>query len=98
MSRLHPVFNVVKLTPAPEDPVPGRCLHPPPLLEIVNGEEEFIVEEILDSRVINQKLRYLVKWEGYRIKHNSWEPTDNVHALECIADFHWKHPRAPRHI
>ena len=23
MSRLHPVFNVVKLTPAPEDPVQG---------------------------------------------------------------------------
>ena len=23
MSRLHPVFNVVKLTLAPEDPVPG---------------------------------------------------------------------------
>ena len=23
MSRLHPVFNVVKLSPAPEDPIPG---------------------------------------------------------------------------
>ena len=31
MSRLHPVFNVVKLTLAPEDPVPGQCLRPPPL-------------------------------------------------------------------
>ena len=98
MSRLHPVFNVIKLTLAPEDPVPGRRLHPPPLPEIINGEEEFIVEEILDSRVINQKLHYLVKWEGYGIEHNSWEPADNVHALECVMDFHRKHPRAPRHI
>ena len=24
MSRVHPVFNVVKLTRAPEDPIPGR--------------------------------------------------------------------------
>ena len=24
MSRLHPVFNVVKLTPVPEDPILGR--------------------------------------------------------------------------
>ena len=98
MSRLHPVFNVIKLALALEDPVPGRHLHPPPLPENVNGEEEFIVEEILDSRVINQKLCYLVKWEGYRIKHNSWEPADNVHMLECIMDFHWKHPGAPCHI
>ena len=28
MSRLHPVFNVVKLTLALEDPVPGGHLHP----------------------------------------------------------------------
>jgi RNase H-like domain found in reverse transcriptase/Reverse transcriptase (RNA-dependent DNA polymerase)/Integrase zinc binding domain/Chromo (CHRromatin Organisation MOdifier) domain len=98
MSRLHPVFNVVKLTLAPEDPVPGRRLRPPPLPEIVNGEEEFIVEEILDSRVINRKLRYLVKWEGYGIEHNSWEPADDVHAPERVADFHRKHPGAPRHI
>ena len=56
MSRLHPVFNTVKLTLALEDPVPGQHLHPPPLPEIVNGEEEWVVEAILDSRVINQKL------------------------------------------
>ena len=98
MSRLHPVFNIIKLTLAPEDPVPGQRLCPPPLLEIINGEEEFIVKEILDSRVINRKLCYLVKWEGYRIKHNSWEPADDVHAPECVVDFHQKHPRAPRHI
>ena len=53
MSQLHLVFNVIKLTLALDDPVPGRCLRPPPLPEIVNGKKEFIVEEILDSRVIN---------------------------------------------
>jgi Reverse transcriptase (RNA-dependent DNA polymerase) len=34
MSRLHPVFNVVKLLPAPEDPIPGRRALPPPPLEL----------------------------------------------------------------
>jgi len=40
MKQLHPVFNVVKLTPAPDDPIPGRKLtdHPPPI--IINGEPE----------------------------------------------------------
>ena len=96
MSRLHPVFNIVKLTPAPDNPIPGHHLHPLPLLEIV--VEEWIVEEILDSRMINWKLRYLVKWEGFGIEHNSWEPWDNLHIPERIADFHQRHPGAPRQV
>ena len=71
MSRLHPIFNIVKLTPAPEDPVQGRRLPPPLLPEIIDGEEEWVVAEILDSRMINQKLCYLVKWDGYGVEHNS---------------------------
>ena len=50
------------------------------------------------SKVINQKLRYLVKWEGYGIKHTSWEPQENIHALDLVTEFHWKHPGAPQHI
>ena len=71
---------------------------PPPLPEIVNGEKEFIIEKILDSQIINQKLHYLIKWEGYGIEHNSWEPADDVHTPECIMEFHQNHPGAPRHI
>ena len=80
MSRLHPVFNVVKLLPAPSDPIPGRLPQPAPPPEIVNGEEEWIVEGILDSKMINRKLRDLVKWEGFGIEHNSWEAWNDVHA------------------
>ena len=98
MSRLHPVFNVVKLTPAPEDPVQGWHVPPPPLLEIIDREEEWVIEEILNSRMINQKLQYLVKWDGFRIEHNSWEPWDNIHAPDLVSEFHRKHPRAPQLI
>ena len=98
MSRLHPVFNVVKLLPAPSDPIPGRRPNPPPPPEIIDGEEEWIVEEILDSKVMNRKLRYLVKWEGFGVEHNSWEPWDNVHALELIMEFYRRHPGAARYI
>ena len=44
MSQLHPVFNMVKLLQALEDPIPGQKAHPPPLPEIVDGEEHYIVE------------------------------------------------------
>ena len=53
MSRLHPVFNVVKLTLAPVNPIKGCRPHPPLLLEIIDGEEEWVVEEVLDSKMMN---------------------------------------------
>ena len=49
MSRLHPVFNVIKLLPALSDPIPGWKASPPPLPEIVDGQEHYVVEWILDS-------------------------------------------------
>jgi len=50
MKQLHPVFNVVKLTLAPDDPITGRKMkdHPPPI--VIDGEAEWEVEKILDSR------------------------------------------------
>jgi hypothetical protein len=51
MHQLHPVFNVVNFTPAPADPIEGCQLKllPPP--ELVEGEEEYLVKEILDSKM-----------------------------------------------
>jgi len=96
MSHLHPVFNVVKLSLAPPDPIPGCRASPPPLPEIVDGKEEWVVEEILDCQIVNRKLCY--KWEGFGVEHNSWEPWDNFHAPELVAYFYRRHPGAARHI
>ena len=94
MSQLHPAFNVLKLTPALVDSIEGCRPHPPPLPEIMDGKEEWVVEEILDSKMINRKLHYLVKWEGFGVEHNSWKPWDNIHTPQCIMDFHHRHPGA----
>ena len=49
MRQLHPVFNVVKLSAALEDPILGRKLQAPPPPIVIDGEEEWEVEEILNS-------------------------------------------------
>jgi len=65
----------------------------------VEGEEEYIVEEILDSRLRRNKLEFLVKWEGYTNENNLWEPKDNCkNAHNAIAAFYRKYPQAPRQI
>jgi len=98
MKQLHPVFNVVKLTPAPDDPITGWKTedHLPPI--VIDREPEWEVEEILDSRWHRRRFQYLIKWKGYGHEHNSWESTSEVSALELTAEFHCKHPGAPRHI
>jgi len=99
MKRLHPVFNVIKLTLAPEDPIPGRIAPPPPPPELVDGEEEYLVEEVINSRMFRKRLQYLVKWEGYNVEHNTWEYAENLdNAQDAIAEFHIKNPAAPRRI
>ena len=61
MKQLHPVFNVVKLTLAPDNPITGQKTedHPPPI--VINGEAEWKVEEILDSRWHWSRFQYLIK-------------------------------------
>jgi len=98
MKQLHPVFNVVKLTPAPDNPIPGQKTTDHPLPIIINREAEWEVEEILNSRWHRRRFQYLVKWKGYGREHNSWESASEVFAPELTAEFHHKHPGAPRHI
>src|ERR687887_1418398 len=98
MRLLHPVFNVVKLTPALPDPIVGRRPAPPPDPVLVDGEEEYVVEEILDSRMFRKKLQYKVRWEGYGTEHDSWEYATKVHAPRLVKEFYRKHLAAPRHI
>jgi len=40
MKQLHSVFNIVKLTPAPDNPITGQKMedHLPPI--VINGEAE----------------------------------------------------------
>src|SRR5271170_2901380 len=96
--KVHPVFHVSLLTQKLPDLIPGRHRPPPPPIE-VEGEEEYEVEEILDSRMHYGKLQYFVKWKGYTTEENSWEPAENVaNALDAVANFHVAHPNRPKRI
>jgi len=97
--RPHPVFNVVKLTLASDDPIVRRRRNPPPPPELVNGEEEYVVEKVLNSRMFRGKLQYLVKWEGYGVEGNTWEYWENLgNAQEKVTEFHVGNTAAPRCI
>jgi Chromo (CHRromatin Organisation MOdifier) domain len=98
MRRIHPVFHVVKLLPAPEDPIPGRQAPPPPEPEIVDGNLEYELEAILDSRIYRGRLQYLVSWKGFGYEENSWTNEADVNAPRLIKEFYRDNPGAPRRI
>ena len=96
--KIHNVFNVSQITPYKESTIEGQKKKPLPPIE-VQGEEEYIVERILDSRQYYGKLQYLIKWKGYIDEHNSWEPEENLtHAKTLVKKFHKEHASAPRRI
>lgn len=96
--HLHPIFHVNWLSPWTGNKVNSEV--PEPLApDIIAGEEEYEVEQVLDSKVFGKQLKYFVKWKGYNSGHNTWEPEKNLaHAKQLVAQFHCKHPGAPQHI
>jgi len=88
MRKLHLVFNVVKLSAALEDPIPGRKPQALPQPIIIDGETEWEVEEILDSHWHWRRFQFLVKWKGFSREHNSWKVTSDVKVLDLIVKYY----------
>lgn len=84
--RIHPVFHVSLLKPAPSKPS-GT---PRPVC--VESEVEYEVSGIRASKWRRGKLWYLVAWKGYGPEEHSWEPAEGVHAPRLVSLFHRRFP------
>jgi len=100
--EVHPTFHASLLRPAAQDPLPGQRQEPPSPV-VIEGEKLYVVERILDSRLIQRRrnqpeLQYLVKWAGYEATEDTtWEPAKNIeHVRSVVRDFHRQHPDKPR--
>jgi hypothetical protein len=96
---IHPVFHIDLLTPYKETIMHGpNFTRPTP--ELIDGEEEYAVEKILDSRHFGRRrrLQYLVKWEGYPDAENMWVDKDDVFADDKVREFKTSNPDAATHI
>ena len=52
-----------------------------------NDDERFEIEQVLDSKFVNNTRRYLVKWKGYDAQFNSWVDADQVQAPKLLAEY-----------
>ena len=97
--KIHDNINVRRLSPWKGNEVNGMTPAPPEP-EIIDGEEYYEIEQIIDSRVRWGKLRFLVRWAGYDESHDTWERADEIEerAGEAVEDFYQRHPNAPKKI
>ncbi len=53
---------------------------------------EFIVDTIMDKRVVKGQVHYFLRWAGYDESHDSWEPAINLDGLALLPEFErqWK--------
>ncbi len=90
--KIHNTFHTTYLSPFKETQEHGpNFLEPPP--EIIEGQEEWEVEKIVNRRFFGKKKtkQYLVKWKGYSDAHNTWEPEENIFANELIQQYKGRH-------
>jgi hypothetical protein len=96
---IHPVFHIDLLTPYRE-----TTMHSPnftrPAPELIDGEEEYTVEKILDSQHFGRRrrLQYLVKWEGYPDSDNMWVDKEDVSADDKVREFKISNPDLEVHL
>jgi len=81
--KIYPIVNVwlYKLQVERQKKIPPKLL-------IIEGQEEFEVEEILNKRTIREKEKFLVRWKGYMAEEDTWKNRENLeNTKELVEEF-----------
>jgi len=100
--RIHPVINISQLKPYRDGTgeFPFRAppnSRPDPEAYDTFGQPSYVVERIVDKRVVRGATQYLVLWQGYPEEESTWEPEANLkRAKRAIGVYERLEQGAPR--
>ena len=82
------MFHSSLLEPYQDSTIPGHIKQPSPPIEL-EDRPEYEVVVILDSKIVRNKLYYLVDWLGYSTNESTSEQIENVtNSRALLEDFH----------
>jgi hypothetical protein len=95
--KIHPVFHVSMLQPWKVDPVFPEHRLPPPPMPIIPGDNQYLVDMLLDKRTrkIGRQnvVEYLVRWQNCKAENDEWVRESNIED-SLIADYESTHHAA----
>lgn len=97
--NVNPLFHVSLLEPV-QAGHPGQFQDEPPVI-MVDGEQEYQLDFILDSRLDPDdptNYQYLCKWRDVSDAENSWEPYEYVYNTGAFRIFKRAHKGNPNHV
>jgi len=84
--KIHPVVNISRVRLYKPQVEGQKKTLPKPV--IIEGEEEFEVEKILNKRMVWEKDKFLVQWKGYTAEEDTWENRENLgNTKELVEEF-----------
>ena len=93
--KIHNVFHPNLLQKASTDPLTGQVNEPAPPI-IIDNEEEWEVEDILDARSHWSKIQYWVKWTGWDENRKWYDASGFDNSSEIVEDFYTRYPNKPQ--
>jgi len=90
MVKIYPVVNVSRIRRYVGQVEEQRKEQPAPV--IIEGEEEWKVERILNKQQIREKDKYLVYWKRFTVESDTWKERENLkNTKEAIKEFKKKY-------
>ena len=59
-------------------------------------EEDYYVEKVLKHRDTDSGVEYLVKWEGFSHRENTWEPSSHISNTNAYREYKLTTKPVPR--
>ena len=95
--KIHPVVNVSRIRRYKEQ-VQGQKKQLA-LPVIIEGEEEYEIEKVINKRKKYGKWEYLVRWKGYTAEEDTWEKEANLgNAKEAVGEYEKEYGREGRRV
>ena len=95
--KVHPVFHAGLLHPYKETEFHGpNYTEPPP--DLIEGQEEYEIEKIVDMKRSRKRDLFRVRWKGYLASADSWLPRKELTHAQTVLDKFLQTKKTPRRI